>query len=147
MTSLQIALIVAGIVVIAGVLVYNWWQERRIRQRMDAAFRPRSAADDVLFGRSAGRQAPGEPRIEPSLGAPGAAAEAPAPTAAAPASATGELAGAGPDELPVEVIRRAGVAPAAAAADAGAAPRPSPRRPPVPQFRTPRSRASSRCSR
>ena len=39
MSSLQLGLIVAGILLVAGVIVYNAWQERRIRRRIDTAFR------------------------------------------------------------------------------------------------------------
>jgi FtsZ-interacting cell division protein ZipA len=39
-SSLQIGLIVAGILLVVGVLVYNAWQERRIRGRISSAFRP-----------------------------------------------------------------------------------------------------------
>ena len=38
--TLQLALIIAGAVLVIGVLIFNWWQERRIRRRIDAAFRP-----------------------------------------------------------------------------------------------------------
>ena len=48
MTSLQLGLIVAGIALVVGVIVYNWLQERRIRRRIDSTFRkpqPDTAAD------------------------------------------------------------------------------------------------------
>ncbi len=61
MSPLQIGLVIAGVVLVAGVLVYNWWQERRVRRRIDAAFR--RPAD----GTPTGRTEPGMPRIEPSL--------------------------------------------------------------------------------
>src|SRR4051794_34337298 len=38
MTSLQVVLIIAGIALVLGVIVYNWWQERRVRARLDATF-------------------------------------------------------------------------------------------------------------
>ena len=34
MSRLQIGLIVAGVLLVIGVLVYNWWQERRVRSRL-----------------------------------------------------------------------------------------------------------------
>ena len=67
MTSLQIGLIVAGVVLVAGVLLYNWLQERRVRRRIDAAFAPRAAGADVLLDVTRGAAARG-PRVEPTLG-------------------------------------------------------------------------------
>ena len=63
MTSLQLGLIAAGAVLVAGVLVYNWVQERRIRRRIDEAFR--QAAREG----SAPSSVPVTPtgRIEPTL--------------------------------------------------------------------------------
>ena len=55
MTTLQLGLIVGGVVVVLGVLLYNWLQERRIRRRIAATF-PASTT----------RSAPGG-RVEPSL--------------------------------------------------------------------------------
>lgn len=34
MSELQISLIVLGVLVILGVIAYNWWQDRRVRQQM-----------------------------------------------------------------------------------------------------------------
>ena len=62
LTTLQIALIAAGIALVAGVMIYNWWQERRYRRRIEGAFRP---GEDVLMARSAAR---GDDRVEPTLG-------------------------------------------------------------------------------
>ena len=44
MSSLQLGLIVAGILLVAGVIVYNAWQERRIRRRITSAFRKTDAS-------------------------------------------------------------------------------------------------------
>ena len=38
MTSLQLGLIIGGVVLVVGVLIYNWVQERRIRRKIAAAF-------------------------------------------------------------------------------------------------------------
>lgn len=46
MSSLQLYLIIGGVLLVAGVLAYNAWQERRIRRRIDAAFRK---TDDILL--------------------------------------------------------------------------------------------------
>jgi FtsZ-interacting cell division protein ZipA len=59
MSPLQLGLIVAGIVLVVGVLIYNAWQERRIRRRIDSAFRP---TDDVLLA-----PANDEARVEPTF--------------------------------------------------------------------------------
>jgi hypothetical protein len=79
MSSLQLGLIVAGILLVVGVLIYNAWQERRIRRRIDSAF---AKPDDVLlepaqddarveptFRRAAQRE-DGVAAPEPELGAP-----------------------------------------------------------------------------
>jgi len=56
MSSLQLGLIAAGILLVAGVIVYNAWQERRIRRRITSAFsKPADAAPQ------SGR------RVEPTL--------------------------------------------------------------------------------
>jgi FtsZ-interacting cell division protein ZipA len=46
-SALQLGLIVAGILLVAGVIVYNAWQERRIRRRITSAFR--KPDDSVLL--------------------------------------------------------------------------------------------------
>jgi hypothetical protein len=56
MTDLQLGLGIIGVLVVAGVAVYNRWQERRIRRHADLAFRSEHA--DVLLG---------EERREPAL--------------------------------------------------------------------------------
>ena len=63
LTTLQTGLIIAGVLLVAGVLVYNWWQERRVRRRIEGAFRPQADSAGV---RSAAR---GDARVEPTLGA------------------------------------------------------------------------------
>ena len=44
MSPLQLGLIVGGILLVVGVLVYNWWQERRVRRRIVATFSGAKAA-------------------------------------------------------------------------------------------------------
>ncbi len=61
MSPLQIGLIIAGVVLVIGVLLYNWWQERRVRRRIDSAFGKPSGTD------AAARPASTASRIEPSL--------------------------------------------------------------------------------
>src|SRR4029453_10127251 len=65
MTSLQLGLIVAGVVLVAGVIVYNWLQERRIRRRIDATFRKPQSADGSADSVTTRR---GE-RVEPTFSA------------------------------------------------------------------------------
>jgi len=60
MNPLFLGLIAAGILLVAGVLIYNWLQERRVRRRIEAAFRKDGTAQGVAQG-------PG--RIEPMLSA------------------------------------------------------------------------------
>lgn len=59
-SSLQIALIVAGIVLVAGVLLYNRWVLRRARGPVERPARPDLAQDDGA-----------DIRVEPSIGALG----------------------------------------------------------------------------
>jgi hypothetical protein len=68
MSSLQIGLIVAGIVLVIGVILYNRWQERRIRRRIETAFRggepaPRapSRVEPTLVGVESGQSASATP--------------------------------------------------------------------------------------
>jgi len=37
-SSLQLGLVVAGVLLVVGVILFNRWQERRIRQRIDGRF-------------------------------------------------------------------------------------------------------------
>ncbi|MEO8487510.1 MAG: cell division protein ZipA C-terminal FtsZ-binding domain-containing protein [Betaproteobacteria bacterium] len=58
LSTLQIGLIIAGVVLVVGVLAYNAWQERRARRRIEGAFRPGA---DALLARE-------DERVEPTLG-------------------------------------------------------------------------------
>ncbi|KAB2325333.1 hypothetical protein F8A86_02830 [Betaproteobacteria bacterium SCN1] len=40
MSDLQIGLLVVGAVIVAAVVLFNWWQERRFRRQADSAFHP-----------------------------------------------------------------------------------------------------------
>ena len=62
MSSLQIGLIVAGIVLVVGVIVYNVWQERRLTRRVARA-RPSADRPDANVAARAAE------RVEPTLGA------------------------------------------------------------------------------
>lgn len=51
MNPLFLGLVAAGVLLVAGVLIYNWLQERRVRRRIDAAFRkPEGAAQGAGAG-------------------------------------------------------------------------------------------------
>jgi hypothetical protein len=68
MSDLQISLLAIGLVLIAGVYLFNFMQERKCRRRAEASFK--SAHSDVLLEvPAAGPAAPQrmEPRIEPYL--------------------------------------------------------------------------------
>ena len=58
MNPLFLGLLVAGALVVVGVLIYNWLQERRARRRLEAAFR--KTADSSVG-------AAGSSRVEPML--------------------------------------------------------------------------------
>jgi FtsZ-interacting cell division protein ZipA len=58
MSTLQLALIVAGVVLVVGVIIYNAWQERRLRRRIAAAFTPENKPAEHAATQ----------RVEPTLG-------------------------------------------------------------------------------
>ena len=64
MSELQISLIAIGIIVVMGVVFFNWMQQRRYRQRAEEAFGPKH--EDVLL--RAVTPAANDERIEPRLG-------------------------------------------------------------------------------
>ena len=63
MSDLQISLLVIGVVVIVSVLLYNNYQQRRLRQRLNDAFG--EPHQDVLLDE--GVHSPPRPRMEPQL--------------------------------------------------------------------------------
>ncbi len=74
MTSLQIGLILGGVVLVVGVLIFNWMQERRLRRRIAAASAKKTHRDAPAPGARDGA------RVEPTLAA--AAGDGDAPPAA-----------------------------------------------------------------
>ena len=102
MSPLQLGLIIAGLVLVVGVLIYNWWVERRVRRRIAATFRkpgattvqPTATASDL--------------RVEPTLRPPAEAS--PDDPAETPAAATPTYRPPDPDASdtgfrpPIEVI-------------------------------------------
>ena len=59
MSDLQIALILVGIVLILIVVVFNWWQDRRIRRRMQEHFPQRESDPLMPSGFETTRREPG----------------------------------------------------------------------------------------
>ncbi|MFU2071820.1 hypothetical protein ACLQ9R_22310, partial [Bordetella hinzii] len=57
MSDLQIGLIVLGVLLILLVLGFNWWQDRRVRRRMQEHF-PASEQDPLLGAGETPRPAP-----------------------------------------------------------------------------------------
>jgi ZipA, C-terminal FtsZ-binding domain len=57
-SPLQLGLIVAGVALVVGVMIYNWWLERRVRRRIATTFRKPAEA---LAGGGGGA------RVEPTL--------------------------------------------------------------------------------
>ena len=72
MSDLQIGLLVLGLIVIASVVAFNWYQEKRFRRRAEHGFKRPEA--DVLLGHDQPRETNREPaiatqdRIDPHLG-------------------------------------------------------------------------------
>jgi len=110
--SLFVGLIAAGVVLVAGVLIYNWLQERRVRRRIDAAFRK---SDGTAQGVTRG---PG--RIEPKLNADDSASSQSVAIETAPED--DESLPDVPDEIPGESLPQ--VVPATKAERLGLAPDP-----------------------
>lgn len=71
MSDLQIGLIALGVLLILLVLGFNWWQDRRVRRKMQAHFP--TSEQDPLLGAAASGQAPGVARREPGMGGESAA--------------------------------------------------------------------------
>lgn len=87
MSDLQLSLLGIGVVVILGVVLYNWWQERGYRKMAQQRFH--SQSEDVLFRNTAGpitldNMPTVEQRIEPVVST---LDEAPAEVEEAPISA------------------------------------------------------------
>src|SRR5690554_3165115 len=100
MSELQIGLIALGVVMIGIVLGLNWWQDRRVRRKMQENFPP--SREDPLLG---GKQA-----VSPAAGAPARKARSenvemerrePAWDGSADESSYGSPAGPHEPELPV----------------------------------------------
>jgi FtsZ-interacting cell division protein ZipA len=116
MSPLQLGLIIAGVALVVGVLIYNWWVERRVHRRIATTFR--KADDDG--GQPAAAAAPGQ-RVEPTLRAPAPAATAPEMSEPGEAAYLRATASAESDfEAPMDVIAH-DVAPAPPAREAAAA--------------------------
>lgn len=101
MSSLQIGLIAAGVLLVIGVIVYNRWQERRLRRSLEAARSPPDVPDSFVPARAF-------ERVEPTLGTHG---DPPAsdrgPSDGTPAFRAGRAADTS-FEPPLDVIRSAG---------------------------------------
>ncbi|MEP6655855.1 MAG: cell division protein ZipA C-terminal FtsZ-binding domain-containing protein [Betaproteobacteria bacterium] len=108
MTSLQLGLILAGIALVIGVIVYNWRQERRLRAAIDDAIRPATATGEP--GVESNRPSPRSPeRVEPTLGKRNSGDEAMLTRAGTGAAIAAkrvfveDLQGTGDFEIPVQV--------------------------------------------
>ncbi|PWF25194.1 hypothetical protein DD235_03315 [Corticimicrobacter populi] len=68
MSDLQIGLIVLGLLFVAGVLAFNWWQDRRARARMQVPF-PEGGTDPLMAEEASARPATAKEagRREPGL--------------------------------------------------------------------------------
>ncbi len=74
MSDLQISLLAIGVVVIGGVLAYNWYQERQLRMRLGEAFGEKH--QDVLLGDGVAEAGPvvrAAVRVEPQMDSSSAA--------------------------------------------------------------------------
>src|SRR3954468_23909721 len=83
MSDLQTALFGIGALVVAGVIAFNWWQERQFRRRAELAFEHEH--DDVLMPPSGVVDDDASARIEPRLETSPAMPVAAAPVQSPPA--------------------------------------------------------------
>jgi FtsZ-interacting cell division protein ZipA len=60
MSPLQLGLIIAGVLLVIGVIIYNAWVERRVKRRIAETFRKTEPGSDL-------RSAPSAQRVEPTL--------------------------------------------------------------------------------
>ncbi|MGE5522962.1 MAG: hypothetical protein ACM3SS_04540, partial [Rhodospirillaceae bacterium] len=67
MSDLQLSLLGIGILVVTAVYLYNWWQERRLRRRLQDAFGEQR--DDALMEPQAAPElrTERETRVEPQM--------------------------------------------------------------------------------
>jgi len=80
MSDLQASLLIIGLVVVGGVVAFNWLQQWRLRRRLEHAFGDKH--EDVLLRddaphdrtRRTDPHQPGADRVEPTLGVPAASA-------------------------------------------------------------------------
>jgi len=61
-SPLQLGLIIAGVLLVVGVIIYNWWLERRVRRKIEATFR--KPVDGPVGGSGSAQ------RLEPTLRKP-----------------------------------------------------------------------------
>ena len=73
MSDLQVSLLIIGVVVVGGVTAFNWFQQWRLRRRLEQAFDGKH--EDVLLREPIGREPTG--RVEPQLGSASRSDEAP----------------------------------------------------------------------
>jgi FtsZ-interacting cell division protein ZipA len=73
MSPLQVGLIIAGVLLVIGVMIYNAWVERRVRRRIAETFRKHEASQELRPA-----SAPAGERVEPTLRSAGATPEPPA---------------------------------------------------------------------
>lgn len=81
MSELQLSLLAIGVVVIGGVLAYNWYQERQLRRRLGEAFS--ETHQDVLLGEKPAVATAHAQRVEPQLDAD-RSADNPSPSSTRP---------------------------------------------------------------
>ena len=94
MSSLQIGLIIAGILLVIGVIAYNRWQERRLARSLGTARPPADVPDAEI---------PARGRVEPTLGADAARLQGGVASAGMPAFRAGSPAETG-FEAPLDVV-------------------------------------------
>lgn len=105
MSTLQLGLLIIGAVLVIAVYGYNLYQERRIRRRMDEAFK--TTADPLLNPAVPAQPANAEPRerIEPSISPRGGAGDD-APRYNPPATSAVEAHPPGPEVAPAEAAAK-----------------------------------------
>src|SRR4051812_21636801 len=65
MSDLQVSLLIIGAIVVGGVTAFNWFQQWRLRRKLEHAFGEKH--EDVLLREDALREQPQPGRVEPAI--------------------------------------------------------------------------------
>jgi FtsZ-interacting cell division protein ZipA len=82
MSDLQVSLLIIGAIVVGGVTAFNWFQQWRLRRKLEHAFGEKH--EDVLLREDALREQPQPERLEPQIAPPRGETSEPYPAPVVP---------------------------------------------------------------